>query len=281
LTLKEKLAAARAGGTGAAATPAPAGAKPAATKAAAPATKPVGAARVLPPLEKMTDPKDLAEALRRAGAEKQKAAKATAEPAKAPAKHAAKPKAVPPRPARDAALAAAQAQAGRRGFLIGLSVSSIVLIGWGAFVAGIGAFTAMMARFMFPNVLAEPPSTIKIGVPTNFEKEQVDERWKAEWGFWIVRSGAYNGQDSIYAIQSVCTHLGCPPNWLAGEQKFKCPCHGSGFYISGVNFEGPAPRPLERFKITQGDDGNLVVDKSQKFQEELGQWSDPDSFIPV
>ena len=110
----------------------------------------------------------------------------------------------------------------------------------------------MMVRFMFPNVLAEPPSTIKIGLPSNFEPEEVNERFKAEWGFWIVRSTRYNGQDIIYALQSVCTHLGCPPNWLAGEQKFKCPCHGSGFYISGINFEGPAPRPLERFKVIAG-----------------------------
>lgn len=279
LTLKEKLAAARAGGATAATAPAPSGAKPAASKAApaAAGAKPAAAARVLPPLEKMSDPRDLAEALRRAGAERQKAAKA--EPAKTGpgAKHAAKTKAVPPRPARDAAMAPAPVE--RRGFLIGLSISSIVLIGWGAFLASVTAFTAMMGRFMFPNVLAEPPSTIKVGLPSNFEKDEVNERWKAEWGFWIVRSAAYNGQDSIYAIQSICTHLGCPPNWLAGEQKFKCPCHGSGFYISGVNFEGPAPRPLERFKIGVGDDGNIVVDKSQKFQEELGQWSDPDSFI--
>jgi cytochrome b6-f complex iron-sulfur subunit len=91
----------------------------------------------------------------------------------------------------------------------------------------------------------------------------------------------YNGQDVIFALQSICTHLGCPPNWLAGEQKFKCPCHGSGFYISGINFEGPAPRPLERFKVTVADDGQILVDKSQKFQEELAQWSDPDSFLPA
>ena len=44
------------------------------------------------------------------------------------------------------------------------------------------------------------------------------------------------------------------------EQKFKCPCHGSGFYITGINFEGPAPRPLERWAISIGDDGQLVVD---------------------
>ena len=71
-----------------------------------------------------------------------------------------------------------------------------------------------------------------------------------------------------------------PTGWPA-EQKFKCPCHGSGFYITGINFEGPAPRPLERFKVALADDGQIMVDKSQKFQQELGQWSDPDSFIPA
>jgi cytochrome b6-f complex iron-sulfur subunit len=180
-----------------------------------------------------------------------------------------------PKPSKAAAVAASQSD--RRTFLL----LSWVVVGWVFFSTGLAAFTAMMGRFMFPNVLAEPPSTIKVGVPSNFESEEVNERWKAEWGFWMVRSARYNGQDTIYAIQSVCTHLGCPPNWLAGEQKFKCPCHGSGFYISGVNFEGPAPRPLERFKVTVADDGQIVVDKSQKFQEELGQWSDPDSFIAV
>ena len=69
------------------------------------------------------------------------------------------------------------------------------------------------------------------------------------------------------------------PGDKAAEAKFKCPCHGSGFYISGVNFEGPAPRPLERFKVAVNDAGEIVVDKSQKFQEELKQWGDPDSFI--
>jgi cytochrome b6-f complex iron-sulfur subunit len=284
LTLKEKLAAARAAGGGAPAAAAPAaGAKPAAAKAAAAAAKPAAAARTLPPLEQMSDPRDLAEALRRTGAEKEKAAKEAAAkdaPAK-PAPKKAEVKVVPPRPSREAALAEAVGT-DRRAFLadsfLGLSW---VFWGWATFTAGMGALTLACARFMFPNVLAEPPSTIKVGLASNFEKEEVNDRWKAEWGFWIVRSGNYNGADSLYAIQSVCTHLGCPPNWLAGEQKFKCPCHGSGFYISGVNFEGPAPRPLERFKVALNESGEVVVDKSQKFQEELGQWTDPDSFIPM
>ena len=85
----------------------------------------------------------------------------------------------------------------------------------------------------------------------------------------------------IAAISLVCTHLGCTPNWLEGEQKFKCPCHGSGFYITGINFEGPAPRPLERVGIRLAEDGMLEVDKSVKFQEELGQWSDSKSYEEV
>ncbi len=157
-----------------------------------------------------------------------------------------------------------------------------IIAGWATFTAALGAMTLMTVRFMFPNVLAEPPSTIKIGLPSRYEPEEVSERYKAEWGFWVVRSTRYgDGQDILYALQSVCTHLGCPPNWLAAEQKFKCPCHGSGFYITGINFEGPAPRPLERFKVALADDGQIMVDKSQRFQEELKQWSDPDSFIPV
>jgi cytochrome b6-f complex iron-sulfur subunit len=166
---------------------------------------------------------------------------------------------------------------------MGASFLGLSWIGWGwaTFTAGMAAWTLASARFMFPNVLAEPPSTVKVGLASNFEKEEVNDRWKAEWGFWIVRSAAYNGQDSLYAIQSICTHLGCPPNWLAAEQKFKCPCHGSGFYISGVNFEGPAPRPLERFKVSLNESGEVIVDKSAKFQEELAQWTDPDSFISM
>jgi hypothetical protein len=58
---------------------------------------------------------------------------------------------------------------------------------------------------------------------------------------------------------AVCTHLGCSPNWLPAENKFKCPCHGSGFYMSGVNFEGPAPRPLERARIVLADDGQILI----------------------
>ena len=85
----------------------------------------------------------------------------------------------------------------------------------------------------------------------------------------------------FYALITACTHLGCTPNWLSAENKFKCPCHGSGFRMTGINFEGPAPRPLERARIVLADDGQILVDKCRKFQEEKGQWTDPESFLEV
>lgn len=68
---------------------------------------------------------------------------------------------------------------------------------------------------------------------------------------------------------------------MEDEQKFKCPCHGSGFYKNGINFEGPAPRPLERCGIRVAEDGQLEVDKSRTFREELGQWHNPASYVAV
>src|SRR5207253_10841163 len=131
-------------------------------------------------------------------------------------------------------------------------------------------------RFLYPDVLQEPPSVFRVGPPDRFEDGNVYEQWKNEFGVWVVRN-----EGRLYAIRSVCTHLGCTPNWLEAEQKFKCPCHGSGFRKDGINFEGPAPRPLERYSISLAEDGQLLVDKSRTFQQELGQWKDPASYVTV
>lgn len=146
-------------------------------------------------------------------------------------------------------------------------------IAWMSFVAATLGALSLVLRFMFPNVLFEPKMWFKAGYPDDYEVG-VDERWKEKYGVWIVKT-----MEGMYGILAVCTHLGCTPNWLGNENKFKCPCHGSGFYSSGINFEGPAPRPLERISISLAEDGQILIDKSRKFQQEKGQWNDPDSFL--
>ena len=162
---------------------------------------------------------------------------------------------------------------GRRGWM-GLA--------WGSFTAATAGCLAATGRFMFPNVLNEPPQQFAIGFPEDYG-DGVDERFKDRFGVWIVRTDNdfTHEASGFYALFSVCTHLGCTPNWLSAENKFKCPCHGSGFRPTGVNFEGPAPRPLERTRIVRAEDGQILVDKSRKFQQELGQWADPESFLPI
>jgi cytochrome b6-f complex iron-sulfur subunit len=162
------------------------------------------------------------------------------------------------------------AQPGRRKFLSWFGVA------WVSFAAATGGALSLCLRFLFPNVLFEPKSSFKAGFPNDYEVGQVDLRWKDKYGVWLVRV-----TEGMYALSTICTHLGCTPNWLSGESKFKCPCHGSGFYKSGINFEGPAPRPLERFKIGLAEDGQILVDKSKKFQQEKGEWNNPESFLNV
>jgi cytochrome b6-f complex iron-sulfur subunit len=155
-------------------------------------------------------------------------------------------------------------------------------LAWGAFSAASAAALAATGRFMFPNVLNEPPQQFKAGFPNEYGMG-VDERWKEKYGVWLVRTPEDIEQHAsgFYSLSVTCTHLGCTPNYLSAENKFKCPCHGSGFRTTGVNFEGPAPRPLERTRIVLAEDGQILVDKSRHFQRELGQWTDPEAFLKV
>lgn len=176
-----------------------------------------------------------------------------------------KPAPAPAAPAKPAAKPGEE----RRSFLL-----SAMGIAWSSLIAAAGCLTLGTLRFLVPNT-AELPGKFKAGFPDDYEEGQVVTRFKDQ-NTWVVRH-----EGILYALSTTCTHLGCTPNWLEREQKFKCPCHGSGFYITGINFEGPAPRPLERWGIKIGDDGQIVVDRSMKFQWERGEWTSPDSFIKV
>jgi cytochrome b6-f complex iron-sulfur subunit len=180
------------------------------------------------------------------------------------------PPAVPaPKPAVAPAKPAPAAMT-RRGFL------STIGVAWTSFAAACGAGAVATGRFMFPNVLFEPPQSFKAGPPDEFLAGTVDNRFKESFGVFVVRD-----ERSIYALKAVCTHLGCTPNWLDAENKFKCPCHGSGFYRTGINFEGPAPRPLERYRIVLADDGQIIIDKTKAYAYEKGEWINPESFLSV
>ena len=146
--------------------------------------------------------------------------------------------------------------------------------GWAAFFVFLATSTVSTLRMMFPRILYEPPSAFKAGFPDDYIIGQVSEKYKDDYRVWIIREA-----DGFYALSAICTHLGCTPRWLESENKFKCPCHGSGFRKTGINFEGPAPRPLERLKITLADDGQILVDRNIKFRFENGDWTKPEAYL--
>ena len=147
-------------------------------------------------------------------------------------------------------------------------------LGWITFSVVGATVAGLLGRFLFPNVLFEKPSAFRAGQPSEFGLG-VDERFKDSQSVWMVRTPA-----GLFAMSTVCTHLGCTPNWLPNESKFKCPCHGSGFRPTGLNFEGPAPRPLERFALSLDDSGVIKVDKSRAIRMQT-QWTDPDFLLKV
>ena len=157
--------------------------------------------------------------------------------------------------------------------------SFLRIIGWGSFLAALGIFIPAAVRFLFPRVLFERPSAFNIGLPDEFQIDgpsghRVYENWKEEHSVWIVKE-----RTRIYAVHAKCTHLGCTPNWFTEEGVFKCPCHGSQFRGNGVNFAGPAPRPLDRFNISIGDDGNIIVDKSRVYT--FKEFEKPGAYVEV
>jgi cytochrome b6-f complex iron-sulfur subunit len=152
---------------------------------------------------------------------------------------------------------------------------SYLTVGWVMFTAAVGGMLSLAFRFTYPNVNFEPEMEFVAGTPNDYPTG-VDERWKNSYGVWMVKQ-----EGKLTALSNICTHLGCIPNWLPAELKFKCPCHGSGYYMSGINFEGPTPRPLERFKVGLQPDGKIKVDKTKIYRWEKGEWDNPESFLEV
>src|SRR5262245_33032892 len=108
-----------------------------------------------------------------------------AAPAAPPAAVTAKPAAPPPKPAA-AAKPPAKGKGDRRFFLFSM-FGSWFAVAWASMAASLGLMTLGTLRFLFPNVLSEPPSRVKAGPPDSYEEGQVVDRYKDQ-NFWVVRN---------------------------------------------------------------------------------------------
>jgi cytochrome b6-f complex iron-sulfur subunit len=149
---------------------------------------------------------------------------------------------------------------------------------WASIAGFLTTSFLMFMRFFLPRAIYEPSSVFKVGFPGDYALG-VDTKYQQQYRIWVDKTS-----DRLFVIYARCTHLGCTPDWKASENKFKCPCHGSGYDSEGVNFEGPAPRPMDRAKVELDAEGQIVVDVSKLYKwpkGEKNEFNDPGSFIPL
>jgi cytochrome b6-f complex iron-sulfur subunit len=77
-----------------------------------------------------------------------------------------------------------------------------------------------------------------------------------------------------YALNAVCTHLGCVVPWNRAANKFMCPCHGSQYDATGKVVRGPAPLSLALAHVVDtGDDKVTLTSWTEKdFRTGLDPW---------
>ncbi|MDD5544983.1 MAG: Rieske 2Fe-2S domain-containing protein [Acidobacteriia bacterium] len=149
---------------------------------------------------------------------------------------------------------------------------------WTCVVGYLGVSFLMFLRFFFPRTLFEPSTIFKIGSPSDFAIG-VDTKFQKAYRVAVVKE-----PERLFVIFLKCTHLGCTPDWKPAENKFKCPCHGSGYTSEGINFEGPAPRPMDRAHLEVDPEGQIVVNTGQLYSWYKGEpshFNDAGAFIPV
>lgn len=149
---------------------------------------------------------------------------------------------------------------------------------WASIVGFVGTSLLMFFRFFLPRTIFEPASIFRVGFPGDYGVG-VDTKYQQLYRIWVVKTS-----DRLFVINAVCTHLGCTPDWKASENKFKCPCHGSGYDSEGINFEGPAPRPMDRAHVELDAQGQLVVNKGRLYDWPKGgenKFDEPGAYIPL
>ncbi len=144
---------------------------------------------------------------------------------------------------------------------------------WSALKVFLLALGGCTVKFFFPRTLTEPKTTFTVGRIDDYAFG-VDDHLQDRYRIWVCRDAV-----KLYVIRAICTHLGCTPNWLPQEHKFKCPCHGSGYDSAGVNFEGPAPRPMDRCHVELNAESQIVVDVLRLYREP--EWGEPGAFLPL
>ena len=148
-----------------------------------------------------------------------------------------------------------------------------LIVSFGVFAAEFGGATL---AFLWPNLKGGFGSVITAGKLADIKEFISSNNQPFYYGagrFYIVAwSGRKSGNvdyeaegveaQGVMPLYQRCVHLGCRVPFCQQSQWFECPCHGSKYNLAGEYELGPAPRSLDRFKVTITDAGDVVVETS-------------------
>ena len=134
----------------------------------------------------------------------------------------------------------------RRRALVIFVNSVVALIGSGL-AAVLGAFalrpsTIKQGRWVKAGAVGDLTPNVPVARLLSLSRQDGWYRERARETVFLV----WDGASSVHALSATCTHLGCQVRWEPDATRFKCPCHGGVFDVSGQVVEGPPPRPLDR-----------------------------------
>lgn len=125
-----------------------------------------------------------------------------------------------------------------------------------------GTFFALM-KFAFPTLGKEPDFVVLDR--KDFTDLANNSIKRFPWGGTV---GLYfkKADGSILALKGVCSHMECNVDYKPAEKRFYCACHKGWFDENGKNIEGPPPKPLETFVITEEGEKLIIAKKGVKVE---------------
>ncbi|MDP9297411.1 MAG: Rieske 2Fe-2S domain-containing protein [Actinomycetota bacterium] len=156
----------------------------------------------------------------------------------------------------------------RRDFFRGSLITSLLVFS--------AEFGGASLAFLWPNLKGGFGSVITVGSLADIKSQIQQTGQPFYYGQGRVYIVPYSGTPSldvnyeqegvasqgVMALYQRCVHLGCRVPFCQTSKWFECPCHGSKYNEAGEYQLGPAPRGMDRFKVTISGD-IVTVDTSQ------------------
>ncbi len=129
------------------------------------------------------------------------------------------------------------------------------LIGTSAACLAVAVFYPVIRYLIPPEAGESAASSVTLDVRPDAVRPNSGQIFKfGNWPGILVRTSS----GDLRAFSATCTHLNCIVQYREDLGHIWCACHNGHFDLTGVNVQGPPPRPLERYDVNVRGDQIVV-----------------------